>query len=303
MHPLPQHRVTRAGKPSNLTALLLDTDALPLRNIGRLILEGAITSKGGKTLPFKVWGQIYDDVKESLYNGKSSEARWALVLCTDIQFADDSIGGGDGAVAKSITCSRVIYQDDCNEDSQLARPEAMYYAMDMKRAETRLCRPYTSTPPLHFDGTKAFTIFLYDRYSREDCLLPDCLYDGVGVPDIIARIRGGKCNLCLESRTFCSDCSVPGFVDTLGFEAAPPYEHMVRCDDKVMCALCIGLERAKEDKKYWRRYDPSRTTGEERNERFGRFWKYLEGNGYFPGDDTHERIYRRKDYDMDEEYL
>ncbi|CAO1602140.1 hypothetical protein XANCAGTX0491_005771 [Xanthoria calcicola] len=101
--------------------------------------------------------------------------------------------------------------------------------------------------------------------------VPDCLFVCVTVPDVIARLDGGRCWVCNGWRDICAGCAG---VLALDFNAC-----MGRGAD-LACPRCMGLEFMRVDKAFLQKYYCDQATAEEEEARTARLSARLAELGY-----------------------
>ncbi|KAF3916428.1 hypothetical protein ABW21_db0208183 [Orbilia brochopaga] len=275
MHPLTKARSLDAT-PAELTALLLDKDALSLRNLGRLILSQGITSKNGKVLPTELWLMIHEHLEQMLLGDrKSSEGRWELVVCTDVETSLNA--ADDGELSKNIiTVQPVIFRKYVPDDMKIKNCYDFDNISDIRRCNNRLTFPRDLNMPLIVNETKSYKIKLYDAgIEGDNGLLPHCLYENINLTDIILRLKGGECSFC-HSYSVVRVCD---FWDDERYSVMWTDVPEDQFDYMVACPVCIGIESMDESREWWtdRSWPPTEDDATE-HESMMKAWK--EAIGY-----------------------
>ncbi|KAI4249447.1 MAG: hypothetical protein L6R42_008985 [Xanthoria sp. 1 TBL-2021] len=101
--------------------------------------------------------------------------------------------------------------------------------------------------------------------------VPECLFIDTTVPDVIARLEGGRCWVCEGERDICPGC-------TRG--VANEFDAFMGCGVDLACPLCMGLDFMQEDKAFLQKYYRDEPPAKEEEARKARVSARLAELGY-----------------------
>ncbi|KAK6518258.1 hypothetical protein TWF506_005418 [Arthrobotrys conoides] len=234
MAPLYDRPSILPGGEASLTGLVIHASLLR----GQLITSSKIQSKDGKTLAPELWLKVAEELT------LADDEEWIFVICDEISIENTNTNG----TGKVLTCYQATPKEGWKFGSFDCSAEA-------KRAQYWLNEPSKYPDIWAIDRTKKYVIELQEAGTN----VKPCVYERPLVPDIIARIENGKCKVCLGERYICPGCPAGAHWLARRFDAfvewrIPDYEldmHLMPFDGirpRLVCPLCIGLDKMIEDK-------------------------------------------------------
>ncbi|KAF3289326.1 hypothetical protein TWF970_003106 [Orbilia oligospora] len=232
------------GAETSLTCLILHASLV--RN--RLIASSNIQTKGGKTLAPELWLKIAEEHK------LVETEEWIVVICDAISIEKTDTGGS----GKILTCYQATPKEGWKFGSFDSRA-------DVEMGQNWLNNPSQNTDIWVIDKTKKYNIELYER--------------GVGTKPF-----------CLRERYICPGCPTGAHWLARRFGAyiewrIPNFEleqslgllNQVRL--RLICPLCIGIDKMVEDK-IWLNFFPRGELTPVGNSRAIKCNKWFEELGY-----------------------
>ncbi|KAM5377527.1 hypothetical protein ACJZ2D_004896 [Fusarium nematophilum] len=213
--------------------LLLDIARLSINLINSSVNRspGSISSKpGNKQLPLEIWLMILAFAAE-----KPKLVRFNLVQPQSLEHSNG---------ASTLVCARIPGWDACgmleglesvwNYEYYLQRPNGSHNFDFEKNKGTR---PFDLPTANNGDVATIFRIptAVLERDSQ-------MLFVRITVPDIIAWVERGECDLCGGSRRFCAGCRDGSKIA----EEWTSWTNAGDCGVRILCPLCIGVEFANE---------------------------------------------------------
>lgn len=209
------------------TILLLDTTKVALRFVIQLVLA----DKFPVLLPTELWLDIIEQYH------KASPPKYEAVRPTSIAASPTgqilhcrmvklNLGHFESehavlAAEQFLACSNA--HDEITTNSFAAEDSYQVYAIK-----------YPSNPAT--TGVSSTSTALH---------VPECLFIDTTVPDVIARLEGGRCWVCEGERDICPGC-------TRG--VANEFDAFMGCGVDLACPLCMGLDFMQEDKAFLQKY-------------------------------------------------
>ena len=175
---------------------------------------------------------------------------------TSVQRVEESLKSPD-------SCSQQDANDDDEEEEEEEEEDTTYDDED-------------DDPPTLKDTSTLYTVCLYNNVATfgtptPTLAMPPSLYAQVTVPDLIARLWDGSCEVCSGERYICPGC-------TGGI--AQRYDAFMSCGVDLACPLCMGIEFMLKDKEYLQKYVHHEAPSEEKEARDGRIDDRLRELGY-----------------------
>lgn len=227
--------------------LLLNKHALPIRLVALAVCSDSISSKGGKTLPPEIWFEILDIARASLHSPGCEEAfvfvrpvevidgRRGIKALRCVELDDDKIS--EGFLDLIQRSSDIGFIDHC-----LSR--------DL-RGDVRGVEDYEEKLNEFGLGMeesgKVYNIMLEVPFAQH-YKLPECLFDGVGTPEVISFWFNGKCQLCAGCKRWFNRKVCPG----CNWTAQEKFGIMsYGCAVyNIACPVCVGMEYMEADLKF-----------------------------------------------------
>lgn len=226
--------------------LLLNTTELAIRFVIQLV----VANQFPVLLPAELWLDILD------HYHKSSPPTYEAVRPTALTVSST----GRVLYCRTIKPSEHIYLSQLSFDSR--HPE------DLTSSNRSGTQDADAVYAIDFPRTATTTSVSSTSAALR---VPDCLFVGVTVPDVIARLDGGRCWFCNGWRDICAGCAG---VRALHFNAC-----MGRGAD-LACPRCMGLEFMRVDRAFLQKYYCDQATAEEEEARTARLSARLAELGY-----------------------
>ncbi|CAL8579638.1 hypothetical protein XPA_005373 [Xanthoria parietina] len=232
--------------------LLLNTTEVAIRFVIQLV----VANKFPVLLPAELWLDILDHYHQSSppeYKAVrptaiavSSTGR--LLHCRAIKLNSGDRGSGHAVLAQLSFDTR--HPEDLTSSNRSGTQDAdPVYAIEFPRTATTTSVSSTSAA----------------------LCVPDCLFVSVTVPDVIARLDGGRCWFCNGWRDICADCA-----DV----RAPRLSACMGRGADLACPRCMGLEFMRVDRAFLKKYYCNQATAEEEEARTARLSARLAELGY-----------------------
>ncbi|KAK6358038.1 hypothetical protein TWF730_007392 [Orbilia blumenaviensis] len=282
MRPICLNPSMRPGNEAFLTGFLINAYATRQH----LIRTGSIRTKGGKVLPLELWLQINDEL-EVLRDHEIE--KWIFVVCKQITTKTAPSG--------KITTTLICHQ---------AKPHGGWRhggcddIDEINEAQKALDQPLED-PDCYWNINPEVKFRI--ELSEDTPTVPH-IYENPTVPDVIARLEPIGCGVCLSERTICPGCSSGGHWIAKRFDAFLPW-----CEEvdggppsnptyllpteriQLVCPLCVGMDKMREDK-LWHTLHKESATPKEIRERIERCNSWFEELGY----DVRFKIPESKDF-------
>ena len=241
------------------------------RWVPREIAKADIKSQGGIKLPTELWLKVFS----YLTIGKPE---YCLAQPLDAATHEG---------VKTVTCavnltSLNISVAELDSADEVGRVEKFLISPDAgHELELQTADKPVSKPQRNIHNAPFFTITLADERSKDhdtnvlqEALQPDCLFQDLDVPDIIAHLQNEVCWVCefQKEHRICPGCK--GGV-------AQQFDISMGCGVLLACPLCLGMGFMLEDKELLEKYHWDSIPREEWEAREERFNVRYQELGYF----------------------
>ena len=228
MKPIKFDQVTESFLENRL--LIFKRGSPAWRFLGRLLSREntTVASKGGTTLPPELWNIIHEQTYEENFvlvkaTIESDTDKKKVLACQEVELSSRL---GHLENSRMIdACEQLLNSANDIDHDQLR--EEMMEGVEVIGGDSDEYDWIFGVPKIKKrQKTHRIVLRAGKKQNRRRCL-----YAELTVPDVIARIEGGKCGLCGGKRSLCVGCNGAAF--DLFMDA--------RCGPVVVCPICVDV--------------------------------------------------------------